>query len=80
MDDVLAKILEKLDRLDEKVDTIGSEVKEIRKEKQAHRMEIDDNFTKLYKLVEDKDVEIDVLNKRLFKNETTIERLKRQKH
>lgn len=80
MDDVLAKILEKLDRLDEKVDTIGNEVKEIRKEMQAHRMEIDDNFTKLYKLVEDKDVEIDVLNKRLFKNEATIERLKRQKH
>lgn len=80
MDDVLMKILEKLDRLDEKVDLIGSEVKEIRKEMQAHRMEIDDNFTKLYKLVEDKDVEIDVLNKRLFKNETTIERLKRQKH
>lgn len=80
MDNVLAKILEKLDRLDEKVDTIGNEIKEIRKEMQAHRMEIDDNFTKLYKLVEDKDVEIDVLNKRLFKNETTIERLKRQKH
>lgn len=80
MDDVLIKILEKLDQLDEKVDLIGSEVKEIRKEMQAHRMEIDDNFTKLYKLVEDKDVEIDVLNKRLFKNETTIERLKRQKH
>lgn len=80
MDDVLMKILEKLDRLDGKVDLIGSEVKEIRKEMQAHRMEIDDNFTKLYKLVEDKDVEIDVLNKRLFKNETTIERLKRQKH
>ncbi|HFJ9308505.1 TPA: hypothetical protein ACGW6R_006149 [Bacillus cereus] len=58
---------------------ISSEVKEIRKEMKAHLMEIDDNFTKLYKLVEDKDVAIDVLNKRLFKNETTIERLKRQK-
>lgn len=80
MDDVLTKILEKLDQLDKKVDTIGSEVKEIRKEMQAYRMEIDDNFTKLYKLVEDKDVEIDVLNKRVFKNETTVEKLKRQKH
>ncbi len=43
-------------------------------------MEIDDNFTKLYKLVEDTEVEIDLLNKRIFKNETTVEKLKRQKH
>ncbi|HDR7461264.1 TPA: hypothetical protein QCX45_005455 [Bacillus paranthracis] len=80
MNDVLTKILEKLDQLDKKVDTIGSEVREVRKEIQAHRMEIDDNFTKLYKLVEDTEVEIDLLNKRIFKNETTVEKLKRQKH
>ncbi|WP_323868865.1 hypothetical protein [Xenorhabdus szentirmaii] len=30
MDDALTKILEKLDQLDKKVDTIGSEVKEIK--------------------------------------------------
>ncbi len=80
MEELLTKILKKLDDVDKKVDKVSGDVQELKQELKAHRMEIDDNFTKLYKLVEEKDVEIDVLNKRVFKNETTVEKLKRQKH
>ncbi|WP_113608218.1 hypothetical protein [Staphylococcus aureus] len=73
MEELLHKIIDKLDKIDKDIQEIKTDLK-------AHRMETDDNFTKLYKLVEDKDVEIDVLNKRVFKNETTVERIKREKH
>lgn len=73
MEDLLHKIIDKLDKIDKDIQEIKTDLK-------AHRIETDDNFTKLYHLVEEKDVEIDVLNKRLFKNETTIERIKREKH
>ncbi|MGI2710413.1 hypothetical protein [Bacillus cytotoxicus] len=73
MEELLYKIIDKLDKIDKDIQEIKTDLK-------AHRIETDDNFTKLYHLVEEKDVEIDVLNKRLFKNETTIERIKREKH
>ncbi|MBD2786804.1 hypothetical protein ID849_19430, partial [Xenorhabdus sp. 3] len=53
MEELLTKILEKLDAVDKKVDKVSGDVQELEQELQAHRMEIDDNFTKLYKLVED---------------------------
>ncbi|MDH2890402.1 MULTISPECIES: hypothetical protein [Bacillus cereus group] len=73
MEELLHKIIDKLDKIDKDIQEIKTDLK-------AHRIETDDNFTKLYHLVEEKDIEIDVLNKRLFKNETTIERIKREKH
>ncbi|GAB6463398.1 hypothetical protein bcgnr5390_65600 [Bacillus luti] len=73
MEDLLHKIIDKLDKIDKDIQEIKTDLK-------AHRIETDDNFTKLYHLVEEKDVEIDVLNKRLFKNEATVERIKREKH
>ncbi|MGH0854833.1 hypothetical protein ACRS52_21290 [Bacillus cytotoxicus] len=73
MEDLLHKIIAQLDK-------IGKDIEEIKTDLKAHRIETDDNFTKLYHLVEEKDVEIDVLNKRLFKNEATVERIKREKH
>ncbi len=73
MEELLHKIIDKLDKIDK-------DIQEIKTDLQAHRIETDLNFTKLYHLVEEKDIEIDVLNKRLFKNETTIERIKREKH
>nr|CAA72055.1 hypothetical protein [Bacillus thuringiensis] len=73
MEDLLHKIIDKLDKIDKDIQEIKTDLK-------AHRIETDDNFTKLYHLVEEKDIEIDVLNKRLFKNEATVERIKREKH
>lgn len=73
MEELLHKIIDKLDKIDKDIQEIKTDLK-------AHRIETDDNFTKLYHLVEEKDIEIDVLNKRLFKNEATIERIKREKH
>ncbi|AJA23892.1 TPA: hypothetical protein ACR3Z0_006081 [Bacillus thuringiensis] len=73
MEELLHKIIDKLDKIDKDIQEIKTDLK-------AHRIETDDNFTKLYHLVEEKDVEIDVLNKRLFKNEATVERIKREKH
>ncbi|MEB8556611.1 hypothetical protein P4G69_33015, partial [Bacillus cereus] len=72
-EELLHKIIDKLDKIDKDIQEIKTDLK-------AHRIETDDNFTKLYHLVEEKDVEIDVLNKRLFKNEATVERIKREKH
>ncbi|ABS24213.1 hypothetical protein ACQVUL_20670 [Bacillus cytotoxicus] len=73
MEDLLHKIIDQLDK-------ISKDIEEIKIDLKAHRIETDDNFNKLYHLVEEKDVEIDVLNKRLFKNEATVERIKREKH
>ncbi|HDR8250132.1 TPA: hypothetical protein QC119_005003 [Bacillus cereus] len=73
MEDLLHKIIDKLDKIDKDIQEIKTDLK-------AHRIETDDNFTKLYHLFEEKDIEIDVLNKRLFKNEATVERIKREKH
>lgn len=73
MEDLLHKIIDKLDKIDKDIQEIKTDIK-------AHRIETDDNFVKLYHLVEEKDIEIDVLNKRLFKNEATVERIKREKH
>ncbi|HDR7812720.1 TPA: hypothetical protein QCY18_005273 [Bacillus cereus] len=73
MEELLHKIIDKLDKIDKDIQEIKTDLK-------AHRIETDDNFTKLYDLVEEKDIEIDVLNKRLFKNEATVERIKREKH
>ncbi|MGI2730263.1 hypothetical protein [Bacillus cytotoxicus] len=82
MEELLYKIIDKLDKIDKDIQEIKTDLKDHRIETDLkdHRIETDDNFTKLYHLVEEKDVEIDVFNKRLFKNETTIERIKREKH
>jgi hypothetical protein len=70
-----ASVVEDLLHIIIKLDKIDKDIQEIKTDLKAHRIETDDNFTKLYHLVEE-NIEMDVLNKRLFKNEATVERIK----
>ncbi|MFJ1142482.1 hypothetical protein ACIKK6_18115 [Bacillus thuringiensis] len=72
MEELLHKIIVKLDNIDKDIQENKTVLK-------SHRIVTDYNFTKLYHLFEEKNVEFDVLNKRLFKNEATVERFKREK-
>lgn len=72
-DELLQQILSKLGE-------IQSDITEIKTQLKAHRIETDDNFTKLYHAVSDKEMAIEVLNKRVFGTETKIAKLVKEKH
>lgn len=65
-EDILQQILSKLGEIQFDLDVMKKDVKEMKKELKAHQIEADDNFTKLYDAVSDKEIAINVLTKRVF--------------
>ncbi|PEF60811.1 hypothetical protein CON35_28850 [Bacillus cereus] len=83
----LQDISQRLEKVESKLDVANGEIAslregstEIKKQIMAHRIETDDNFTKIYNTVLDKERAIEVLNKRVFGAETKIAKLIKEKH
>ncbi|EKS8373725.1 hypothetical protein P4418_22415 [Bacillus thuringiensis] len=79
-DELLQQILSKLGEIQSDVNGIKTDITEIKTQFKAHRIETDDNFTKLYHSISDKETAIEVLNKRVFGTETKIAKLVKEKH
>lgn len=79
-DELLQQILSKLGEIQSDMNGFKTDITEIKTQLKAHRIETDDNFTKLYHAVSDKEVAIEVLNKRVFGTETKIAKLVKEKH
>ncbi|RGP45264.1 hypothetical protein BTW32_26015 [Bacillus thuringiensis] len=80
MDQRLEKVESKIDVANGEIASLREDVTDMKKQLTAHRIEIDDNFIKLYDTVSDKETAIDLLNKRVFGTEIQIVRLAKEKH
>ncbi|WP_366988746.1 hypothetical protein [Bacillus thuringiensis] len=76
----LEKVESKLDVANGEIASLREDVTDMKKQLTAHRIETDDNFTKIYDAVSDKEMAIELLNKRVFGTETKIAKLVKEKH
>ena len=73
---------QRLEKVESKIDVANGEIAVLREDVTGmktqftgHHMETDDNFTKIYEAVSDKEKAIEVLNKRVFEAEMMIAKL-----
>ncbi|WP_242319023.1 hypothetical protein [Bacillus cereus group sp. BfR-BA-01349] len=80
VDQRLEKLESKFDVANGEIASLREDVTDMHKQLTAHRIEISNNFIKLYDTVSDKETAIELLNKRVFGTETQIARLEKEKH
>ncbi|MED2764162.1 hypothetical protein P4283_19220 [Bacillus thuringiensis] len=80
VDQRLEKVESKVDVANGEIASLREDVTGVKRQVTAHRLETDDNFTKLYHAVIDKKIAIEVLNKRVFGTEAKIAKLVKEKH
>ncbi|XKK19983.1 hypothetical protein HFP66_01775 [Bacillus sp. A17A.1] len=76
----LENVESKLDVANGEIASFREDVTDMKKQLTAYCIETDDNFPKIYGVVSDKEIAIEVLNKRVFGTETNIGKLVKGKH